>query len=555
MNPIKILLNLSLILLCIPAWGKDPIQSEVTVTKSYEPQLDNRIQKIPFSAVIPDSMKVKPKIQFTPKHILVTPGKFDPRYNDGISIQEEPIQTLSKTLWEANLGLGTLINPYAHLQGVGTDSRLGTWTVNALHASAHRSLNRFNGLNSPNHQSITQLDGQSEWVLKNKYKISAQIGYENKYNIVYGYSDTLLADLPYQSTHLMYGNARFENLSANASDWMYQMNVNTYRWSDAYNNSESVWGVNGFIEKRTSKDDRMGIKVEWNQLFQHLFSGDKINSVLQVTPYYTRRIDQLMVSGELKLVYDNRSSTHIFPYINAKVSYDMTDDQIACPFVSIEGDHQVNTMSALTQSNPYLSPAIDHPINTAYRIGVRYGIEGKMGGSFSYHLSQAFKSIHDAAFFLNLNTEADGSEGFFMMRFDNVRVQETLLEASYLILPELHADGRLCYRGYRMNSLEHPYQLPAVESKITLTYSLLDKLKLALTGHYYGDFYGNEANSQLTEVSVPSSFNLSLQGIYQCYQNTRLWITMENLLNQDIYQFYRYKDYGIHLQVGIGFHF
>lgn len=534
---------------------KDPIQSEVVVTKSYTPTLDNRIQKIPYEARIPDSMRIKPKITFSPTRILPMPGHFNPKPLDVFFYSSENEPQNPTPVWDISAGLGSLIDPFLHLQGTGTDAVAGQWHLSALHASTHRSITRFNGLKSPNHQSNTALEGSSEWKIRQKYIVQAQIGYQHLYHSLYGYSDAHPTLVPYQSAHLFHAWAEGENITQKQTDWRFRMNLYTHLWTDAYDNQELAWKLNGSVEKERPQGDRMGMNVRWEVLSQSLLPGTDQNVILEIHPYYARKIDRFWISGALRLVYDNRSESHFFPYLNARISYDALEDEIACPFLAIEGEHQTNRLSDWNKINPYLEPNHSHPENTDYRFGARLGVEGKMGGIFSYQVSQAYKKINNAAFFLNYPSDLGSSEAFFALRFDDIHLMETLLKAEYQILPDLSADGRLCYRAYYMDKLALAYQVPAVEGHLALAYNLWKKVRLRLSGQYRGDFYGNEADASLTKVSVPASFNLSFQGVYQWHDRSRIWLNMDNLLNQHLHRFYRYNDYGFHLQLGIGFRF
>ena len=162
------------------AQANDPLKNEVTVTKSYEPQLTKKVDKVPFKVTSSDSLKIRPEISLDMKNFTLAPESFTPPSLAKSSTEEGSAFTPADFTLESRLGLGTRLSPLASIQMAGKHSLLGKWYSSIDHFSEHADIRRFNGLKSENHQSLSDVEMGSSRFIRNNFLLEAKAEYKGQ---------------------------------------------------------------------------------------------------------------------------------------------------------------------------------------------------------------------------------------------------------------------------------------------------------------------------------------------------------------------------------------
>ncbi|MBQ0080781.1 MAG: TonB-dependent receptor [Alistipes sp.] len=231
------------------------------------------------------------------------------------------------------------------------------------------------------------------------------------------------------------------------------------------------------------------------------------------------------------------------------------------PFVEVDGELQNNSFYSMLQRNPYLAELTSQmysqystptctllasslqPSTIIYN--VRFGIDGHLkNGKFQYRAYANYSHRRNELLWYNVNRL------FFSATAKDMNMFTLFASLGYKPLSELKMD--LAFEGnFYKSNLEMEYVKPKVKVSASVDY----KHRKFFTGIALDVYSKSRCTSfydGAKDVAVlPSYANLRFNFDYFLKNNVTLYLNLDNILNQNIYHYAFYKEYGIGFKVGV----
>ncbi|MDR0954353.1 MAG: hypothetical protein LBM20_03100 [Rikenellaceae bacterium] len=218
------------------------------------------------------------------------------------------------------------------------------------------------------------------------------------------------------------------------------------------------------------------------------------------------------------------------------------------PYLGLHSTITDNSFGELLKRNPYTFSGTWAPNTVSYR--ARAGVKGTLG-SFSYNVYGRYDRLRDNFYWVNTQEYSSFGNAFGVL-VDTLTVFGVGVELQANILNTLTLTGAFNYSGYSSENYETPGGLPAIKADFSAAYHYRDRLNLTLGLAFVGErtMY-EEYGSALHSHVVPGQVDLQFGADYFINRQFGVFVQLQNLLNQRLYTFNRYRELGMNGTIGI----
>ena len=231
------------------------------------------------------------------------------------------------------------------------------------------------------------------------------------------------------------------------------------------------------------------------------------------------------------------------------------------PFVEVQGSITDNSYGELARRNPYLysGQCAQNTINYNSRAGAK----GTLGRMFKYVVYGGYTMQKEAAFWANAYSGYDsptnaaahpfyGNEGnVFTVLTDDLNYFEAGIDYQLNIRSALTWRGALNYRSHSPDTFDKAWGMPELTVSTDVAYNHRDRLYLNAGLEHTGERQMYSLYAAGVANAVAAQTNLKFSVDYFLNKRFGLFLQLDNLLNQDIYRFNRYREPGIGGTAGI----
>lgn len=231
------------------------------------------------------------------------------------------------------------------------------------------------------------------------------------------------------------------------------------------------------------------------------------------------------------------------------------------PFAHIRSTLTDNSYAALVDRNPYLYSGQQAPHTVSYT--GRGGIRGTLDDRFRYTVYGGYTLQKDAAFWANAYSGIDspanaaawpfyGNQGnVFTVLTDDLNYFEAGIDFQFDLRSALTWTGALNWRSYSADNFAEAWGLPALTASTGLSYNHRDRLYLNAGIAYTGKRHMVSHLTQALSNQLPGQADLTFGVDYFVNRQLGVFLQLNNLLNQKLYEFNRYPELGLNGLIGI----
>lgn len=564
MMKIKHIICATTVLCCVTTPAMSQVDKEVEVTQAFVPQ----VMPATKPAILPDMTDeayINPDIDYS-----ITP----------ISIHTEidttPYKPVEMDYWEysrqknyyAKLGFGLPLSSVADLYTTKSNSR-GYKIGYVNYEGNYADIKNDYGVKSDAAQSHLRA-GFGAGVYVGKRVLEGRFDYTNdKWS---RYATSVLNDEHplYQSVGLdlrfgdnfsdlsrwnyslcggveqMWSRSNYENTTLNASgDFGRQIGEMKLIFSAAY---RYVGGSNDYRSNTIGGSILLGFKGE--------------NSKFDLgMDYYHDEI--AFGSGASNVAYsiDGGLKNYYIPNVNFEYQLSSTK---AMAYFTFDGDLLYNDFASLSSRNPYIAAGL-FGVTSSVDYGVNLGLKGtiadkrlgyNISGYYSWAVNKLFWALNESS--ITSSTYVDNS---FAASLSNQESIGMVVQSEYRPNSKFRFDFEGVWANYYENDdqpwadgesnlelrLGGEYRVKALRVGVDCEV-LSSRLCSVISSKSYG-------SSSLYTVKIPTTVDLGFNVDYTLKSDMVIFCELNNLLNDDLYEWVRYRDWGVGGLVGVRFEF
>ena len=447
------------------------------------------------------------------------------------------------------LGFGNYITPYVEAGLNSGVNKMGNYGVKLYHLS---SLNGpVDKENSGDSHSSINLFGK---YVGGKASIGGDLEYNRDGYHFYGYDPGI--EVSKDSIEQTFNDISlgFDIKSSDTdSPIQYDFYGRVYNISDKYDASElgAKIGLNGNYLINESMYAKLGL----DYLYAAYKNPEQINRTLfRITPAFVYSKNALTLDLGMRIVnhndtLNNKNKTQIYPAIY--VAYDLSDNITA--YGSLDGDVEEVTFKSLSNENPYLAGNL--PIaHTNKNLDILLGVKGSLFQYLAFDVgirSAVFKNMY---FYVNDTLEYNKFDVIYDQ--GNTTLFQGILSLSYFDGNKLGTTLTSRFNTYNTEELAEAWHRPKMELDYLFWYNFYDKVKLTanffvLTGIEAVDLRESPATSKTLESAV----DLNVKVDYILSDRYSVFVSVNNLLNNNYQLYNRYPTRGLLAMVGFSLSF
>lgn len=447
------------------------------------------------------------------------------------------------------LGFGNYITPYVEAGLNSGVNKMGNYGVKLYHLS---SLNGpVDKENSGDSHSSINLFGK---YVGGKASIGGDLEYNRDGYHFYGYDPGI--EVSKDSIEQTFNDISlgFDIKSSDTdSPIQYDFYGRVYNISDKYDASElgAKIGLNGNYLINESMYAKLGL----DYLYAAYKNPEQINRTLfRITPAFVYSKNALTLDLGMRIVnhndtLNNKNKTQIYPAIY--VAYDLSDNITA--YGSLDGDVEEVTFKSLSNENPYLAGNL--PIaHTNKNLDILLGVKGSLFQYLAFDVgvrSAVFKNMY---FYVNDHLEYNKFDVIYDQ--GNTTLFQGILSLSYFDGNKLGTTLTSRFNTYNTEELAEAWHRPKMELDYLFWYNFYDKVKLTanffvLTGIEAVDLRESPATSKTLESAV----DLNVKVDYILSDRYSVFVSVNNLLNNNYQLYNRYPTRGLLAMVGFSLSF
>ena len=283
------------------------------------------------------------------------------------------------------------------------------------------------------------------------------------------------------------------------------------------------------------------------------FSNSTFDSVTQsrlffdFTPTATYQWEELWVQAGLKVNTFNDTTNNFGAYPILRAEYNVIPEKLTA-FAGLKGEMKYNTFYDQVAVNRYLRTRDAQPDirPTREKLNVYGGVSGSVTQYVNFSAKGYHKVVGDQLMFFN---EQDGA--YFDMVYDST-FKETGGELSVLFNKDdkIKAGVKGRFANFNTSNQEFYWNMPTTRVDIWGSYNFGEKLWVASEIYVIGnrtmsiDSLGNPL-TQNTQADI----NLSVD--YRFNKRISVFLELNNILNNEFYRWYNYRERPFDLKAGV----
>jgi len=527
--------------------------------------------------IIPDAFKINqnPELNDTTTAVPVMTYSVIPR-NAGIRMEieklpavklvAEPLTKLYRNYLKA--GLGNYYSFYGELYASSLRSKSHLLGVHVKHFSSGGKIEDYGPTaNSTQHANIF---GQK--YLPN-HTLSGNVFFKRNGLQLYGYkpsdfNDTSISRDDLKQRYLTFGtDAAFTSRYKEGNKLHHSVGLSYYHLADSYKVQENNVKATVTLGKQVDlfhwdTKQALGIHTSYN-FFNHRDSIDKFNAgVLSIKPTLTATYQEYTFKAGFGFFVgiDTVTNGHLYPILEAKLGLIPGGLQL---YAGIDGGLERNSIQSLSDQNPYLTSGLPlNYINNKFR--AYGGFTSNISRSFNFNGSISNTTIENYPFFITdtlnplMNT--------FTLLHDDISVTKIKAELEYIRMEKLRLSVTGGYYHYNPGDQEYAWYQPGFDLVLTAAYNMQDKIIMKLQSTYHGPVWAlapevdqiterMALNNSLTAQKINGWLDISLGAEYRFKKALSFWLNLNNLTNNQHFNWYNYPSYRFNLLGGLSYSF
>lgn len=345
------------------------------------------------------------------------------------------------------------------------------------------------------------------------------------------------------------GNIRNKNAE---SPFQWNANFEVGNLNDAFKAKE--FEINTKFGGTYKIDSVSGINLPVNLLLtKRADSTEQDRNLFSIRPTYYYKLGDLKLSGGLNVVYDsdtfsNVSRTQVFPILRA--DFEVLPGELSV-YAGLDGDVEQRTLRSVTRENPWLGRNI--LLGHTYKL-----LDVYAGGNFSLTknlqlgASVSFQRLRNVGLFFNQVVDSS----LFEIRYDRGTSDLTTfkLDLQYKINENFRLMGDFQYWNYKLSENPVAWHLPTLKAGGAIYAGITPKLNTYLRADFFGVRKAKAVASD-SEIELAPQVNLNIGADYAINNKWGVFLTLDNLLNQQNPIYLYYPTRGLLGMVGASYRF
>ncbi|MDX5321798.1 MAG: TonB-dependent receptor [Bacteroidota bacterium] len=324
-----------------------------------------------------------------------------------------------------------------------------------------------------------------------------------------------------------------------------------YSFSDKWKQTENRLNVRGLYRFEIKKNE-LNIRAAYQMQNFANDSNKFIRNYIDINPYYSIRKKNWSLNvgfnSIIRIEENEETVFNFFPRVDGV--YEVEKDQLSV-FGGFDGNVNKNNFRDFANQNPFLSyyPNLT-PSVTAF--AMEAGIKGKITGNTGFVTKVHYSRTKDMPLFVNdtniLNT--------FVIINDDVELIRLNAELSHQYSEKFRMALTFNYNFYTSTIQEAAWQLPALETKLNLTYNMADKILLSFDAFVFGSrksYRIMDPVDQFNTIKPLGDFNVGID--YRWKKQLSAFLRLNNLLGQHFQVWYSHPMYSFNGHIGLALGF
>ena len=294
------------------------------------------------------------------------------------------------------------------------------------------------------------------------------------------------------------------------------------------------------------------------------------NLQASISPKYNLNLSDFNLSIGLKTVYFNdlersKQKFYFYPKIEASIA---VVNSILIFYGGVDGDLFQNTYRNLYTENTFVSPTLEiKPTSMPYNLFL--GARGKLTNSLSYDVNGAFLQQNDAQFFQKnshrstFNSMAYANGNSFGVVYDNLQTISFKGSLNFELNDKFNFSGTAIFNSYNLDTQDKAWNLPQIESTLTMRYYPTDRLYFSVQGFFTGDRFDLQkiesssiANLYLNKITnLEAFFDLNIDASYVINNRWSATLKLNNILGQNYHRWMHFPVQGFQISAGAFYKF
>ncbi|MFI3247901.1 MAG: hypothetical protein R3Y39_02100 [Rikenellaceae bacterium] len=252
--------------------------------------------------------------------------------------------------------------------------------------------------------------------------------------------------------------------------------------------------------------------------------------------------------------YTDTNMDYVVPSVN--LDYKLNSERIILHF-GIDGDIKHNDFATLSSVNPYLTPGLMLPRSTV-TYDADFGFKGRVADNrFGYNIYAGYTYVTNNVYWAYYELDSDDyTNNLFVASGSDQHYISINLDLEYQPVSNLLFQLDATYATYT-NDDDQIYAdgMPDATVGFDILYKA-GKLQFGLNTEVMSSRDCSQiANNMLSDITIPTTVNLGLSLDYNHNDKFVIFAEVDNLLNDDIYNWLHYREYGINLTAGVKIEF
>jgi hypothetical protein len=546
------------------------LKREVTLYNPYKPSLPDS-KKRSFLPDMNDTSKVRPSFRY---EVRTTP--FLPEYTispiKAAALLPDPLPKLYKSY--LNIGLGNYLTPLAEISITNERSKKGSVGFYGRHFSTNGNIELDNGKKAfaGYMDNDASLFG-SRFFRKNV--LSGSLDYSEKSRYAYGYSPFASNYSPSKKDiRIPYNDfgakVSFSSTTIDSTEFSYDFNLGFNYFTSSKDMYQRKVSFSGIMSK--SLDEfYVGSGLKYIHYGFSDFLSTPAEYVASISPFLKKSSEQwsFKLGLEALLEKDMTAFTKLRVYPDINFTLNIVPSYVNY-FAALSGKLEKNEPSSVILENPYIihDGSLYKLPSTSHDLVISTGLKGNTGIGGNYILSASYSLISDMLFFSNISFPdfiVNPDRGnYFSAITDDVDLLNFHGEMGGPINDKFSFTGAANLYKYTLSKFDHPWNKSNWDGKFGLKYNLRDKIiagiEITAQGKRYQSINGDyivpvpetipPAVDPRITILMPAHFNLNLSAEYRYSKILSFWTKLNNISNNQYYEWAYYPTHGFMFMFG-----
>ncbi|MFR9565504.1 MAG: hypothetical protein SNG14_08260 [Rikenellaceae bacterium] len=320
----------------------------------------------------------------------------------------------------------------------------------------------------------------------------------------------------------------------------------------------SVWGADDYLNNTLNIGAKYGARGEnWGVKVGFGFYNDRVSysphqvGCVALSDNDTRALWSGSGTG---LDLDNRVGNYLVP--DVELSYNISG-RMAVGYFRSEGELLYRDFATLSRENPYIAAGL-FSAESGVRYNTSLGVKGAINdGRLGYNLSLGYEAIKNNLYWVLVESwNGSATDNAFLASYSTQSSFSLNGSIEYQPLSNLNLWTEFKFASYDNDEMQVLADCePSVELRLGAKYRL-GNWRFGLDGELLGSRECSWACypynwTTYDRVEIPATFDLGVSVDYRVKRSMVIFAEARNLINDDLYRWVGYREYGINVMAGV----